>query len=125
MSGKPKPHYFNGRGRMETVRWLLAAAGVEFEEQLFETREEFEELVQGGNLMYEQVPMVEIDGMHMVETRAILRYIAAKHNLYGRILQEQAWSKQCFLCRRELRFLGSLAAICSGVLDRVTENSFV
>nr|XP_051711613.1 glutathione S-transferase A4 isoform X2 [Oryctolagus cuniculus] len=48
MSGKPKPHYFNGRGRMETVRWLLAAAGVEFEEQLFETREEFEELVQVG-----------------------------------------------------------------------------
>uniref|UniRef100_A0A8C0U711 glutathione transferase n=1 Tax=Cyanistes caeruleus TaxID=156563 RepID=A0A8C0U711_CYACU len=29
MSGKPKLHYFNGRGRMETIRWLLAAAGVE------------------------------------------------------------------------------------------------
>lgn len=22
-------HYFNGRGRMETIRWLLAVAGVE------------------------------------------------------------------------------------------------
>lgn len=29
MSGKPKLHYFNGRGRMETIRWLLATAGVE------------------------------------------------------------------------------------------------
>ncbi|XP_027765994.1 glutathione S-transferase-like [Empidonax traillii] len=29
MSGKPKLHYFNGRGRMEPIRWLLAAAGVE------------------------------------------------------------------------------------------------
>ncbi|KAJ8792111.1 hypothetical protein J1605_020170 [Eschrichtius robustus] len=29
MAGKPKLHYFNGRGRMEAIRWLLAAAGVE------------------------------------------------------------------------------------------------
>lgn len=29
MTGKPVLHYFNGRGRMESVRWLLAAAGVE------------------------------------------------------------------------------------------------
>ncbi|KAF3831638.1 hypothetical protein GH733_000450 [Mirounga leonina] len=41
--------------------------------------------------MYEQVPMVEIDGMNLVETRAILRYLAAKYDLYGRNLQEQAW----------------------------------
>ncbi|XP_052601311.1 glutathione S-transferase-like [Peromyscus californicus insignis] len=91
MTGKPVLHYFNGRGRMESIRWLLAAAGVEFEEELFETREEFEKLIQGGALMYEQVPMVEIDGMNLVQTRAILRYIAAKYDLYGRNLQEQAW----------------------------------
>ncbi|XP_049729613.1 glutathione S-transferase-like [Elephas maximus indicus] len=91
MAGKPKLYYFNGRGRMESIRWLLAAAGVEFEEELFETREEFEKLIQGGSLMYEQVPMVEIDGMNLVETRAILRYIAAKYDLYGRNLKEQAW----------------------------------
>lgn len=29
MAGKPKLHYFNGRGRMESIRWLLASAGVE------------------------------------------------------------------------------------------------
>ena len=29
MAGKPKLHYFNGRGRMEAIRWILAAAGVE------------------------------------------------------------------------------------------------
>ncbi|XP_058411436.1 glutathione S-transferase-like [Diceros bicornis minor] len=90
-AGKPKLHYFNGRGRMETIWWLLAAAGVEFEEALFETREEFEKLIQGGNLMYERVPMVEMDGINLVETRAILRYIAAKYDLYGRNLKEQAW----------------------------------
>lgn len=41
--------------------------------------------------MYEQVPIVEIDGMNLVETRAILRYLAAKYDLYGRNLQEQPW----------------------------------
>ncbi|KAF5929821.1 hypothetical protein HPG69_002546, partial [Diceros bicornis minor] len=44
-----------------------------------------------GNLMYERVPMVEMDGINLVETRAILRYIAAKYDLYGRNLKEQAW----------------------------------
>ena len=29
MAGKPKLHYFDARGKMEAIRWLLAAAGVE------------------------------------------------------------------------------------------------
>jgi hypothetical protein len=29
MAGKPVLHYLNSRGRMELIRWLLAAAGVE------------------------------------------------------------------------------------------------
>ena len=29
MAGKPLFHYDEARGRMESVRWLLAAAGVE------------------------------------------------------------------------------------------------
>lgn len=29
MAAKPVLYYFNGRGKMESIRWLLAAAGVE------------------------------------------------------------------------------------------------
>uniref|UniRef100_A0A8C3EWV2 glutathione transferase n=1 Tax=Corvus moneduloides TaxID=1196302 RepID=A0A8C3EWV2_CORMO len=90
MSGKPKLYYFDGRGKMESIRWLLAAAGVEFEEEFLETREQYEKLLQGGSLLFQQVPMVEIDGMRMVQTRAILSYIAAKYNLYGKDLKERA-----------------------------------
>ncbi|NXT23758.1 GSTA1 transferase, partial [Syrrhaptes paradoxus] len=90
MSGKPKLHYFNGRGRMETIRWLLAAAGVEFEECFLESKDDLTKLQKGGFLLFQQVPMVEIDGMKMVQTRAILNYIAAKHNLYGKDLKEKA-----------------------------------
>uniref|UniRef100_A0A4X2KSH7 glutathione transferase n=1 Tax=Vombatus ursinus TaxID=29139 RepID=A0A4X2KSH7_VOMUR len=89
MAAKPKLYYFDGRGRMESVRWLLAAAGVEYEEVLFETAEDFWNLIKSGKLMYDQVPMVEMDGMSIVQTRAILKYIAAKYNLYGKDLKER------------------------------------
>ncbi|KAM7171797.1 glutathione S-transferase 3-like [Macrochelys suwanniensis] len=90
MAGKPKLYYLNGRGRMESIRWLLAAAGVEFEELFLETREQYEKLLQDGYLLFQQLPLVEIDGMKMVQTRAILSYIAAKYNLYGKDLKERA-----------------------------------
>ncbi|RMC17446.1 hypothetical protein DUI87_06028 [Hirundo rustica rustica] len=90
MSAKPKLYYFAGRGKMESIRWLLAAAGVEFEEEFLETRDQYEKLLQAGSLLFQQVPMVEIDGMRMVQTRAILSYIAAKYNLYGKDLKERA-----------------------------------
>ncbi|KAG8444930.1 hypothetical protein GDO86_009911 [Hymenochirus boettgeri] len=89
MSKKPKLHYFNGRGKMESIRWLLAAAGVEFEESFLETRDQFEALFRDGTLLFQKVPMVEIDGMKLVQTMAILQYIAAKYNLYGNDLQER------------------------------------
>ncbi|XP_007435222.1 glutathione S-transferase-like [Python bivittatus] len=90
MAGKPKLHYTRGRGKMESIRWLLAAAGVEFEEQFIETNEDLEKLRSDGWLLFQQVPMVEIDGMKLVQTRAILSYIAAKYNLYGKDLKERA-----------------------------------
>ncbi|XP_027571286.1 glutathione S-transferase-like [Pipra filicauda] len=90
MSGKPKLHYFNGRGRMEQIRWLLAAAGVEFEESFLEKKDDLTKLQKDGSLLFQQVPMVEIDGMKMVQTRAIANYIATKYNLYGKDLKERA-----------------------------------
>uniref|UniRef100_A0A8C5SJU1 Glutathione S-transferase n=1 Tax=Laticauda laticaudata TaxID=8630 RepID=A0A8C5SJU1_LATLA len=90
MAEKPKLYYFNGRGRMEQIRWLLAAAGVEFEEEFFETREQYEKLLQDGFFLFQQTPMVEMDGMKLVQTRAILRYIATKYNLYGTNLKDRA-----------------------------------
>ncbi|XP_045150751.1 glutathione S-transferase A2 isoform X2 [Echinops telfairi] len=90
MAAKPKLHYFDGRGRMESTRWLLAAAGVEFEEKFIETAEDLDKLRNDGSLMFQQVPMVEIDGLKLVQTRAILNYIASKYNLYGKDIKERA-----------------------------------
>uniref|UniRef100_G3SKC3 Glutathione S-transferase n=1 Tax=Gorilla gorilla gorilla TaxID=9595 RepID=G3SKC3_GORGO len=90
MAEKLKLHYSNIRGRMESIRWLLAAAGVEFEEKFIKSAEDLDKLRNDGYLMFQQVPMVEIDGMKLVQTRAILNYIASKYNLYGKDIKEKA-----------------------------------
>uniref|UniRef100_A0A9L0JF76 glutathione transferase n=1 Tax=Equus asinus TaxID=9793 RepID=A0A9L0JF76_EQUAS len=123
MAAKPKLHYPNGRGRMESVRWVLAAAGVEvswlgwrrgevpvvcwsalsplgclegavqgqtqFDEEFLETKDQLQKLQDGNHLLFQQVPMVEIDGMKLVQTRSILHYIADKHHLFGKDLKER------------------------------------
>ncbi|XP_066534711.1 glutathione S-transferase, alpha tandem duplicate 1 [Hoplias malabaricus] len=89
MSGKVVLYYFNGRGKMESIRWLLAVAGVEWEEVHLTTREQYEKLVNDGALMFHQVPLVEIDGMKLIQTKAILNYIAGKYDLHGKDLKER------------------------------------
>ncbi|KAM6997285.1 glutathione S-transferase A4-like [Tautogolabrus adspersus] len=83
MAGRVVLHYFNGRGKMESIRWLLTVAGVEFDEIFLTTREQYLKLISDGDLMFQQVPLVEIDGMKLIQTKAILNYIAEKHNLHG------------------------------------------
>ncbi|PIO14845.1 hypothetical protein AB205_0067560 [Aquarana catesbeiana] len=75
MSDKPVLYYFNGRGKMESIRWALAAVGVEgahdvgtpadlrigcrvqppslpFEEKLYDTKEEYEKLLKSTYLLF-------------------------------------------------------------------------
>ncbi|XP_063298988.1 glutathione S-transferase 3-like isoform X3 [Pelobates fuscus] len=91
MAEKPKLYYFNGRGKMESIRWLLATVGVEFEEVFLENREQYDGLLKEGALLFHLVPMVEIDGMKLEQTKAILQYIAGKYNLYGKDLKERVF----------------------------------
>ena len=43
-----------------------------------------------GSLIFQQVSLVEIDGMKLVQTRAIFNYIATKYNLSGKDMKERA-----------------------------------
>lgn len=40
--------------------------------------------------MFQQVPLVEIDGLKLIQTKAILYYIAEKYNLHGKDIKERA-----------------------------------
>lgn len=63
---------------MACLRWLNAGSG----QRAF--------FFADGSLMFQQVPLVEIDGMKLVQTKAILHYIAEKYNLHGKDIKERA-----------------------------------
>lgn len=41
-----------------------------------------------GELLFMQLPLLEIDGLKLTQSGAILRYLARKHDLYGQNTQE-------------------------------------
>lgn len=89
MAGKVVLTYFEGRGKMESIRWLLTVAGVEFEEVYLTTNDQYRKLLNDGVLMFQQVPLVQMDGMNLVQTKAILHYIADKYGFHGKDPKER------------------------------------
>lgn len=74
--------YFNVRYRPEVTRLLFALSGTEYEDVRLEG-EAFAALKATGVLPMGQVPMLEVDGRLMVQSRAIQRYVARELGLYG------------------------------------------
>eukprot|EP01121_Diplochlamys_sp_Union-15-3_P018117 TRINITY_DN6534_c0_g1_i1.p1 TRINITY_DN6534_c0_g1~~TRINITY_DN6534_c0_g1_i1.p1 ORF type:complete len:228 (+),score=40.13 TRINITY_DN6534_c0_g1_i1:37-684(+) len=75
--------YFNGRGLAEPTRLLLYYLGIDYEDKLFKTREDFLELRQSGVLLFGQVPLLQINGLNLVQSKAIIRYLAREYKLDG------------------------------------------
>jgi glutathione S-transferase len=90
-------HYFDGRGRAEPIRWMLEETGTSYIENVIKCKDDMSRLRGSGKLMYNQVPMLEIDGLSIVQTDAILRYLARKHQMLGHDLGESV-SSQYFVC---------------------------
>mmetsp|Transcript_20710 Transcript_20710/g.58087 ORF Transcript_20710/g.58087 Transcript_20710/m.58087 type:complete len:240 (-) Transcript_20710:44-763(-) len=87
----PRLHYFAGWGLAEQGRWILAAAGIRWDQQPLTTHEEFLALRdQGMHLAYGQLPLLEIDGLKLVQSQAIVRYVSAKAGLAGSTPTEAA-----------------------------------
>jgi len=85
MPNEAELYYFDGRGKMEFIRLMFAAAGVPTKHAAPLTEaEQFEQLKRDGLLLYGQVPLVKWEGKTMVQTGAIVRYIARKCGLYGK-----------------------------------------
>lgn len=76
-------HYFNGRGRAETTRWMLAANQIAFENAIINTPDQMAELRESGLLPFDQIPLLEIDGHAISQSSATIRYLARRGDLYG------------------------------------------
>lgn len=75
--------YFAGRGRAETTRWMLAVSGIPFRNVPLTEPEDFEALRESGRLPFNQLPLLEIDGLALSQTSAMIRHLARRGDLYG------------------------------------------
>lgn len=75
-------YYFGGRGVADQIRWVLAAGNVSFGQKVVNTRELFLKMAE-RQLPFGQLPMLQIDGLELVQSQAIVRYIAKRCNLCG------------------------------------------
>ncbi|XP_033107062.1 glutathione S-transferase Yc-like [Anneissia japonica] len=82
--------YVKGRGFGESGRLIMAAAGVEWEEAHLTDKAQFEKLKQDGLLMFGQVPLLQIDGLNIVQSRAIIQYLANKFDMAGKTAADKA-----------------------------------
>lgn len=99
--------YFAGRGRAEVIRLLLVDAGVSFTETFLRTRDDFLQICSSGKAPYLQVPLLEIDGHALVQTKAILRYVARTHGSMCVFLMAQVLMRCRLLLRRSVSRLSN------------------
>ena len=74
--------YFKGRGLAEQIRFMLAETGTQYEERTITTAL-LKQLRDDGELFFQQLPLLEVDGLKLVQSAAIMRYLARKHDMYG------------------------------------------
>ncbi|VDP01396.1 unnamed protein product, partial [Schistosoma mattheei] len=101
--------YFNGRGRAESIRMTLVAAGVNYEDERisFQDWPKIKPTIPGGRL-----PAVKITDNHghvkwMVESLAIARYMAKKHHMMGGTEEEYYNVEKLIAVRLKATNLGS------------------
>lgn len=82
MAGVVRLTYFDGRGLSEQIRFMLADTGTKYEERTI-TTPLLKQLRENDQLFFKQLPLPEIDGLNLVQSGAIMRYLARKHNMYG------------------------------------------
>ncbi|XP_072019170.1 glutathione S-transferase A3-like [Amphiura filiformis] len=83
-------HYTNGRGLSEVIRIALGAAEIPLEESFLTTKDDLTKLRSEGKLLFGQTPLLEIDGLKLVQSMDILRYICRKKGWLGTNPQENA-----------------------------------
>ena len=76
-----KLYYFDIYGRAESIRFLAAHAKLQLETVVV-NGESMAALKESGKLEFGQVPMLEVDGKHLAQSWAILRYLGRQHGYY-------------------------------------------
>jgi glutathione S-transferase len=87
---------------------MLAATNVDFCQKTVSTREKFLEMA-GGQLPFGQLPLLQIDGMEIVQSQAAVRYLARRAHLAGTSAQD---ALKCDMIAEAARDVLSLLLAC-------------
>lgn len=84
--------YWDGHGNAEHIRLMMAACGQEWEDKValdpsgathLSTKAQADDIISAGMLAFDQLPLLQIDGLNIVQKMAAVRYLARKYGLYG------------------------------------------
>jgi len=75
-------HYFDIRGRAEPIRMILSYAGANWKDQRIPYPAVIPPEIKAV-AAYGQVPILEMNGVHLAQTQTIARFLARKFNLTG------------------------------------------
>ena len=84
--------YFHGRGLAERIRWMLACVDQKFVNVGLDTNDQMQAARRSGDLLFHQLPLLEIDGLKLTQSKACVRYLAEKYNMCGRTPEERVQS---------------------------------
>ena len=100
-AGGVRVTYWRGRGRCEPLRCILAISGTAFENVYLSQKSDRDELVASGKLAYDQVPLVEVDGLNLVQATPTAICEPPPHCMYTActISSHDAWCQpNCKVC---------------------------
>jgi len=85
-----KLYYWNGRGRAQLTRYILAEAGVDWTD----VREPEDHMIASmkaeGVLPYDQWPVLDVDGKILAQSNSIARFVAKRFGIYGSSAMHEA-----------------------------------
>jgi len=92
------------------IKWKNAVYGDEGAEYITKEKQ-MRKIMSAGVLAMEQLPLLQIDGLHLVQQNAIMRYLARRHGLYGSSAAEAA---QCDILSDSMTDWGPVSAVVQG-----------
>lgn len=101
-------YYFSGRGLADQMRWMMAATNVSFTQKVINQRHQLVKMSQ-CQLPFGQLPLLQIDGIEIVQSQAAVRYLARRAHIEGKTPEEML---KCDMIAEAVRDLLSLATSC-------------
>lgn len=114
-------HYFDLYARGELIRMILTYHGQEFVDHRV-TMEEWTNLRTSGLAEFGQLPVLEIDGLKLVESRSIARYLCQKLGYYPADMVETYWVES--LCDLKEDIFTSVAKVAWGTDAEALEKVY-